>query len=234
LGVGTYYLSRFCSPQSQLIPLRLLQCIARVIQGASSAVVWVLALVLVCESVPEAIIGQQLGIAMAGTSIGLACGPPVSFLLSFFLLNANPFLIFSSSLSREAWRCALRTTRLARSYHLQHHRRLLRSYRSTSHPRGQHHQALGRRGEALGNRLDSHRRRRERTNASSLHFDGLGTSQSAAWITERTHSLRNDLRVSSFSLILASHRTRADPLPFNASEAMVRSFPFELSLLDVI
>lgn len=57
-----------------------LQCVARVIQGGASAVVWVLALVLVCESVPEEIIGQQLGIAMAGTSIGLACGPPVGSL----------------------------------------------------------------------------------------------------------------------------------------------------------
>ncbi|TFK76705.1 MFS general substrate transporter [Pluteus cervinus] len=51
--------------------------IARVLQGISSSVVWVVGLALLCDSTPVAIIGRQLGIAMAGLSIGLLIGPPV-------------------------------------------------------------------------------------------------------------------------------------------------------------
>ncbi|TFY81606.1 hypothetical protein EWM64_g2406 [Hericium alpestre] len=51
--------------------------LARVIQGISSSVVWVVGLALLCDVTPEALIGRQLGMAMAGLPVGLLIGPPV-------------------------------------------------------------------------------------------------------------------------------------------------------------
>ncbi|TEB39101.1 MFS general substrate transporter [Coprinellus micaceus] len=52
-------------------------CIARVLQGISSSIVWVVGLALLCDCTPEKLIGQQLGLAMVGFSIGLVLGPPI-------------------------------------------------------------------------------------------------------------------------------------------------------------
>ncbi|KAI0935830.1 hypothetical protein AcW1_000241 [Taiwanofungus camphoratus] len=52
--------------------------LARIIQGISSSVVWVVGLALLCDTAPESSVGRQLGIAMSGLSIGLLVGPPVS------------------------------------------------------------------------------------------------------------------------------------------------------------
>ncbi|KAH9945594.1 MFS general substrate transporter [Amylocystis lapponica] len=52
--------------------------IARIIQGISSSVVWIVGLALLCDTVPEKYVGRQLGFAMAGLSIGFLVGPPVS------------------------------------------------------------------------------------------------------------------------------------------------------------
>lgn len=48
-----------------------LQCLARALLG----------LALLCESVPEEIVGRQLGFAMAGTSVGFIIGPPLGGVL---------------------------------------------------------------------------------------------------------------------------------------------------------
>ncbi|KAL4250102.1 Major Facilitator Superfamily Vesicular Transporter [Abortiporus biennis] len=50
--------------------------VARIIQGISSSVVWVVGLALLCDTVPEKSVGKQLGIAMTGLSVGLLVGPP--------------------------------------------------------------------------------------------------------------------------------------------------------------
>ncbi|KAJ3557689.1 hypothetical protein NM688_g1336 [Phlebia brevispora] len=51
--------------------------LARVIQGISSSMIWVVGLALICDSVPENVVGRQLGIAMTGLSLGILIGPPV-------------------------------------------------------------------------------------------------------------------------------------------------------------
>ncbi|KAL6300266.1 major facilitator superfamily domain-containing protein [Sparassis latifolia] len=52
--------------------------LARILQGMSSSVVWVVGLALLCDTVPEAIVGRQLGLAMSGLSLGFLVGPSVS------------------------------------------------------------------------------------------------------------------------------------------------------------
>ncbi|KAI0047648.1 MFS general substrate transporter [Auriscalpium vulgare] len=51
--------------------------VARVLQGVSSSVVWVVGLALLCDATPERFVGRQIGIAMSGLSFGLLIGPPV-------------------------------------------------------------------------------------------------------------------------------------------------------------
>ncbi|KAL1749154.1 major facilitator superfamily domain-containing protein [Schizophyllum fasciatum] len=52
-------------------------CIARVIQGFASSIVWVLGLALLCDCTPPSSVGRQLGFAMMGLALGSIVGPPV-------------------------------------------------------------------------------------------------------------------------------------------------------------
>ncbi|CDO70927.1 hypothetical protein BN946_scf184829.g35 [Trametes cinnabarina] len=52
--------------------------LARVAQGMSACVIWVVGLALICDTVPEKIVGKQLGLAMMGMSLGFLIGPPVA------------------------------------------------------------------------------------------------------------------------------------------------------------
>ncbi|KAJ7071382.1 MFS general substrate transporter [Mycena amicta] len=52
-------------------------CVARVLQGSGSTMIWVVGLSLLCDCTPEEHIGRQLGIAMIGMSVGFLAGPPI-------------------------------------------------------------------------------------------------------------------------------------------------------------
>ncbi|KAI0078476.1 MFS general substrate transporter [Panus rudis PR-1116 ss-1] len=76
-----------------------LMVLARVIQGISSSVVWVVGLALLCDTAPEGIIGKQLGIAMTGLSLGqvynifrFLVGPPVGGALYHTFGFRGPFI----------------------------------------------------------------------------------------------------------------------------------------------
>ncbi|KAJ4485521.1 MFS general substrate transporter [Lentinula aciculospora] len=58
-------------------PFYWLMCLARILQGVGSTMVWVVGLALLCDMTPTKLIGRQLGLAMTGVSIGLLVGPPV-------------------------------------------------------------------------------------------------------------------------------------------------------------
>lgn len=60
-----------------LAPNYALMAIARVFQGVSSSVIWVVGLALLVDTTPEHKVGKQLGIAMTGLSFGLLVGSPV-------------------------------------------------------------------------------------------------------------------------------------------------------------
>ncbi|KZW02154.1 MFS general substrate transporter [Exidia glandulosa HHB12029] len=66
--------------------------LARALQGISSTVVWVVALALLCDSVPEDKIGQQLGFAMSGYSFGLIIATPIGGVLYGQLGYRAPFI----------------------------------------------------------------------------------------------------------------------------------------------
>ncbi|KAF9243771.1 MFS general substrate transporter [Melanogaster broomeanus] len=53
-----------------------LMAVARALQGISSSMVWIVGLALLCDTTPEKSVGRQLGIAMAGLSVGLLVGTP--------------------------------------------------------------------------------------------------------------------------------------------------------------
>ncbi|EIM91045.1 MFS general substrate transporter [Stereum hirsutum FP-91666 SS1] len=53
-----------------------LMVIAQVFQGMSSAMVWVAGLALICDTVPQEHVGQQLGLATSGLTLGQMIGPP--------------------------------------------------------------------------------------------------------------------------------------------------------------
>ncbi|KAG1749671.1 major facilitator superfamily domain-containing protein [Suillus paluster] len=55
--------------------------IARVLQGISSSMVWIVGLALLCDTTPERNVGRQLGIAMTGLSVGLLVGSPAGGVL---------------------------------------------------------------------------------------------------------------------------------------------------------
>ncbi|KAF4623451.1 hypothetical protein D9613_002041 [Agrocybe pediades] len=67
-------------------------CIARVLQGISSSMVWVVGLALLCDSASPSMVGLQLGIAMCGLSVGLAIGPPVGGILYSRYGYRGPFV----------------------------------------------------------------------------------------------------------------------------------------------
>ncbi|KZT23837.1 MFS general substrate transporter [Neolentinus lepideus HHB14362 ss-1] len=73
-------------------PAYWVMCLARIIQGVSSSVVWVVGLALLCENVPEAHVGRQLGLAMSGLSIGVLVGPPVGGGLYHAFGYRGPFI----------------------------------------------------------------------------------------------------------------------------------------------
>ncbi|KAI0318746.1 major facilitator superfamily domain-containing protein [Amylostereum chailletii] len=58
-------------------PAYWVMALARVLQGISSSVVWTAGLALLCDTTPEKYVGQQLGLAMTGLSLGQLVGPPV-------------------------------------------------------------------------------------------------------------------------------------------------------------
>jgi len=58
-------------------PIYAVMCIARVLQGIGSSMIWVVGLALLCDVTPEHLVGRQLGIAMGGLSAGTLIGPPV-------------------------------------------------------------------------------------------------------------------------------------------------------------
>ncbi|THH30179.1 hypothetical protein EUX98_g4004 [Antrodiella citrinella] len=64
--------------------------LARVLQGISSSVIWVVGLAMLCDTVPEAAIGTQLGIAMSGVSLG---GPFIFGIIVTFVDSVGRLLI---------------------------------------------------------------------------------------------------------------------------------------------
>ncbi|KAJ7923010.1 major facilitator superfamily domain-containing protein [Mycena leptocephala] len=67
-------------------------CVARVLQGMGSTMVWVLGLALLCDSTPEKYIGRQLGLAMSGMAIGFLAGPPIGGALYSRFGFRGPFI----------------------------------------------------------------------------------------------------------------------------------------------
>ncbi|KAG6858830.1 hypothetical protein C0995_013596 [Termitomyces sp. Mi166 len=74
-------------------PTYAVMCVARVLQGISSAMVWTIGLALVCDATPENLIGRQLGIAMGGTSVGSLIGPPIGGALFARFGYRGPFVV---------------------------------------------------------------------------------------------------------------------------------------------
>ncbi|KAI0358937.1 MFS general substrate transporter [Trametes cingulata] len=66
--------------------------LARIAQGISACVIWVVGLALICDTVPEKIVGKQLGLAMMGMSLGFLIGPPVSGALDERFGFRGPFI----------------------------------------------------------------------------------------------------------------------------------------------
>ncbi|KAI0367508.1 MFS general substrate transporter [Pilatotrama ljubarskyi] len=84
--------------------------LARIAQGISACVIWVVGLALICDTVPEKIVGseytssfrpacakrprrsEQLGLAMMGMSLGFLIGPPVSGALDERFGFRGPFI----------------------------------------------------------------------------------------------------------------------------------------------
>ncbi|RDX43975.1 MFS general substrate transporter [Lentinus brumalis] len=66
--------------------------VARIFQGISASVIWVVGLALVCDTVPETIIGKQLGFVMMGMTLGFLVGPPVAGALDDRFGFRGPFI----------------------------------------------------------------------------------------------------------------------------------------------
>ncbi|KAI0651431.1 MFS general substrate transporter [Trametes meyenii] len=66
--------------------------VARIAQGISASVIWVVGLALICDTVPERIVGKQLGLAMMGMSLGFLVGPPVAGALDERFGFRGPFI----------------------------------------------------------------------------------------------------------------------------------------------
>lgn len=74
-------------------PYYWLMCFARVLQGISSAGVWVVSFSLLCDTVAEERIGRQLGIVMTGLTMGFLLGPPLGGILHETLGYRAPFIL---------------------------------------------------------------------------------------------------------------------------------------------
>ncbi|KAI0719113.1 major facilitator superfamily domain-containing protein [Cerioporus squamosus] len=66
--------------------------VARICQGVSASVIWVVGLALVCDTVPESIVGKQLGLVMMGMTLGFLVGPPVAGALDDRFGFRGPFI----------------------------------------------------------------------------------------------------------------------------------------------
>ncbi|PVG02132.1 MFS general substrate transporter [Serendipita vermifera] len=66
--------------------------LSRVLQGISSAAVWVVSFALLCDTVPEKRIGQYLGIVMTGSVLGFLIGPPLGGVLHAKLGYRAPYI----------------------------------------------------------------------------------------------------------------------------------------------
>ncbi|EKM60730.1 uncharacterized protein PHACADRAFT_133462 [Phanerochaete carnosa HHB-10118-sp] len=64
-----------------LAPTYWLMVLARIIQGISSSIIWIVGLALLCDTASESIVGRQLGVAMTGLSLGSLIGPLAGGLL---------------------------------------------------------------------------------------------------------------------------------------------------------
>ncbi|KAI0735682.1 MFS general substrate transporter [Earliella scabrosa] len=73
-------------------PTYWVMALARVLQGFAASVIWVVGLALVCDTVPEANLGKQLGFVMGGMSLGNLVGPPVSGALDERFGFRGPFI----------------------------------------------------------------------------------------------------------------------------------------------
>ncbi|EIW86381.1 MFS general substrate transporter [Coniophora puteana RWD-64-598 SS2] len=57
-------------------PSYAVMAVARVLQGISSSMVWIVGLALLCDTTPESQVGRQIGFAITGLSVGLLVGSP--------------------------------------------------------------------------------------------------------------------------------------------------------------
>ncbi|TRM57206.1 major facilitator superfamily domain-containing protein [Schizophyllum amplum] len=73
-------------------PTYWVMCLARIIQGFASSIVWVLGLALLCDCTPPSSVGRQLGFAMMGLSVGSIIGPPVGGALYARFGFRGPFI----------------------------------------------------------------------------------------------------------------------------------------------
>ncbi|KAJ8521761.1 hypothetical protein ONZ45_g1574 [Pleurotus djamor] len=70
--------------------------VARIIQGVSSALVWIFGLALICDCTPPEVVGRQLGFAMSGFALGTVLGPPLGSLLYDHFGMAGPLTLGAS------------------------------------------------------------------------------------------------------------------------------------------
>lgn len=78
-----------------LAPNYAVMAVARVLQGISSSMVWIVGLALLCDTTPEKNVGRQLGIAMTGLSVGLLVGSPAGGVLYTRFGFRAPFIFAS-------------------------------------------------------------------------------------------------------------------------------------------
>ncbi|KAF5355684.1 hypothetical protein D9756_004003 [Leucocoprinus leucothites] len=88
-GLGTLIASQILFMEA---PSFAVMCVARIIQGIGSSVVWVVGLAFLCDATPQEIIGRQIGLVMSGLSFGLVLGPPVGGLLYSHFGFRGPFI----------------------------------------------------------------------------------------------------------------------------------------------
>ncbi|KAL0566334.1 hypothetical protein V5O48_015685, partial [Marasmius crinis-equi] len=79
--------------------------IARGLQGFASTFVWVCAMALLCDTIPEKDFGKYMGLAMSGVSVGFLAGPPIGGVLyqRFGIRGACIFAIGGALLDLIGW-----------------------------------------------------------------------------------------------------------------------------------